>query len=110
MGNACISCGAIIPEGRLVCPICEGGRTEEMKMADNVKWVEINPVREKSCRPTQTNADRIRAMSDEELAHMFVRYNPEADIYIADNGEAYYDLASAAKAELEWLQQPVEGE
>lgn len=22
--NECISCGAIVPEGRLICPLCEG--------------------------------------------------------------------------------------
>lgn len=53
-----------------------------------------------------TNADRIRAMSDEELADMCVRYNPETDMYTADTGEAYYDLESATEAELEWLRQP----
>lgn len=25
MDNTCISCGAIVPEGRQVCPICEYG-------------------------------------------------------------------------------------
>ena len=53
-----------------------------------------------------TNADRIRAMSDEELADMRIDYNPETDLYIADTGEAYYDYVSAMEAELEWLQQP----
>lgn len=57
-----------------------------------------------------TNADRIRAMSDEDLAHMLVRYDSETDLYTADGGESYYDLTSAVEAELEWLQQPEEGE
>lgn len=25
MENTCVCCGAIIPEGRMVCPICEAG-------------------------------------------------------------------------------------
>ena len=57
-----------------------------------------------------TNADRIRAMSDEELADMRVRYNPVTEMYINDTDEAYYDFVSAMEAELEWLQQPAEGE
>lgn len=27
MDNTCICCGAIIPEGRMVCPACEAGQT-----------------------------------------------------------------------------------
>ena len=57
-----------------------------------------------------TNADRIRAMTDEELADMRVRYNPETDMYTNDTGEAYYDFVSAMEAELEWLKQPAEGD
>lgn len=58
----------------------------------------------------QTHADRIRAMTDEELANMRVHYNPETDMYTNDTGEAYYDFVSAMEAELEWLQQPAEGD
>lgn len=25
MENTCVCCGAVIPEGRMVCPICEAG-------------------------------------------------------------------------------------
>lgn len=28
MEDRCICCGEIIPEGRQVCPMCEGGRNE----------------------------------------------------------------------------------
>ena len=53
----------------------------------------------------QTNADRIRAMSDEELAELLleceiVGYN-DSTIAMAKNGERM-DM-------LEWLQQPAEG-
>ena len=66
---------------------------------------------ERTCKHNKvTNADRIRAMTDEELADMCVRYNPETDMYTADTGEAYYDFASAMEAELEWLQQPAQEE
>lgn len=55
--------------------------------------------------PTMTNADRIRAMSDEELAELF------DDIYKAgsDDAEAWY-LGDGRRYSfewgLEWLQQP----
>jgi hypothetical protein len=49
-------------------------------------------------------------MSDEELADMRVHYNPETYMYTNDTGEAYYDFVSAMEAELEWLQQPAEGD
>lgn len=55
----------------------------------------------------KTNADRIRAMSDEELADMRIRYDPTRDMYISDRG-AHYDFVSAMEEELEWLKQPVE--
>jgi hypothetical protein len=62
------------------------------------------------CFKRSTNADRIRSMTDEELADMRVRYNPVTGMYTADTGEAYYDFVSAMEAELDWLQQPAEVE
>ena len=79
------------------------GRTVDFAVDDGV-CREFDEVK------NMTNADRIRAMTDEELADMRVRYNPETDMYINDTGEAYYDFVSAMEAELEWLQQPAEGD
>ena len=60
-------------------------------------------------RPTQTNADRIRAMSDEELVKLF-GYNSICD-YVQDHSsehcEKYY---SCGKCLVEWLKQPAEEE
>ena len=58
----------------------------------------------------QTNADRIRAMSDEELAETLIQYDDFCGVYMADDGMKYYDFEAAKEAELEWLQQPAEGE
>lgn len=58
----------------------------------------------------QTNADRIRAMSDEELAEMLVRYDGVYDVYRTDSEGAHYDWVAAVEEELEWLQQPAEGD
>jgi hypothetical protein len=56
----------------------------------------------------KTNADRIRAMSDDELAEMLIQYDDFCDVYMADDGMKYYDFEAAKEAELEWLQQPAE--
>lgn len=58
----------------------------------------------------QNNADRIRAMTDEELAQILIHYNAERDVFVADDMMAYFDWDSAVNAELEWLKQPVDGE
>ena len=57
----------------------------------------------------KTNADCIRANleNDEELAALYVRYNPYTDMYHTDAG-VFTDFVSAMDAELEWLKQPVE--
>lgn len=59
-----------------------------------------------------TNADKIRNMSDEELAETLI---DRIDIYCKDEGEMWigdfwgirHIKDSALKAELEWLQQEV---
>ena len=53
----------------------------------------------------QTNADRIRAMSDEELAEFIKNIKVRAALCKAvKNNDAFEELCSA-----EWLQQPAEG-
>lgn len=57
----------------------------------------------------QTNADRIRAMSDEELADKFtyVAYEAHGKWYEPD-GMTYHSLSDdAKKAWLDWLRRPV---
>lgn len=59
-----------------------------------------------------TNADRIRIMSDEELAEQNVRKKYECDgwecfsVFITSDGEQFGDVEEAYKHELEWLKQP----
>ena len=54
----------------------------------------------------KTNADRIRAMSDEELAEFINNIKVRAALCKAvKNNDAFEELCSA-----EWLQQPFEGE
>lgn len=62
----------------------------------------------KCCDP-QTNADRIRAMSDEELADKFtdVAYEAHGRWYEPDGMTYHSQSADAKKAWLNWLRQPV---
>ena len=56
--------------------------------------------------PVPTNADRIRSMSDEELAEFIKNIKVRAALCKAvKNNDAFEELCSA-----EWLQQPAEGE
>ena len=73
-----------------------------------------------------TNADRIRAMTDEELAE-FICLSPEMEFDVCrfcqygnptpmdDRGECLYDMGrcyavARAEAMKKWLQQPAEGD
>lgn len=71
--------------------------------------------------PVITNADRIRAMSDEELAKEMIFFCPtdtvfkgtetyEKPHYTGLNGSYYSTSEELDAANLEWLQQPAEGE
>lgn len=55
-----------------------------------------------------TNADRIRAMSDEELAENTVQYDYELCRYICGDGEEFYLRSNAIEHQLEWLKSPIE--
>lgn len=72
------------------CGKCVSARLENGEMTDPSHW------REKP----QTNADRIRAMSDEELADFITSQNRGICTDICR--EMYY------QSNLEWLKQPAE--
>ena len=57
-----------------------------------------------------SNADHIRAMSDEELAKSrVIDYEEYPGAYLAiDCEKVFYSEEEAIAAELEWLQQPAE--
>jgi hypothetical protein len=55
-----------------------------------------------------TNADRIRAMSDEELAFLLIQYRDDWGDYCTHKG-CYATQKEAIEAETEWLKQPTEG-
>lgn len=63
----------------------------------------------------KTNADRIRAMTDEELADMFAQFEfsiakEVCAIFGVDITIIEHDFGASAKEELEWLKQPAKGE
>lgn len=37
MENRCVCCGEIIPEGRMVCPLCQEKPNERLKVGDTIK-------------------------------------------------------------------------
>ena len=57
-----------------------------------------------------TNADRIRAMSDEELAAMLKDYKDCNKNCIISNGKHCYQICEEESVLLKWLQQPPKGE
>ena len=75
-------------------------------------------VKEYNAKP-QTNADRIRAMSDDELAQEMIFFCPtdtvfngnetyEKPHYTGLDGRYYPTSEELVSANLEWLQQPAE--
>lgn len=59
---------------------------------------------------TITNAQKIRAMSDEELAAMLKDYKDCNKNCIISNGKRCYQICEEESVLLKWLQQPAEGE
>ena len=55
-----------------------------------------------------TNADRIRAMSDEELATMLKDYKDCSKNCIISNGKHCYQICEEESVLLKWLQRPAE--
>ena len=90
------------------CKDCHSGCVHAVK---DRNFVCINGV---SCKITtgksQTNADRIRAMSDEELADFIYR----CEMSDIDYAKTFCDLCNGQyecdQCRLDWLQQPPKGE
>ena len=55
-----------------------------------------------------TNAERIRSMSDEELAAMLKDYKDCNKNCIISNGKRCYQICEEESVLLKWLQQPAE--
>ena len=70
------------------------------------------------CHQPQTNADRIRSMSDEELAEFLVGANPTNCLDCAfscgwrcqPDRQDYSDTEKCVEGKKRWFKQPAEGE
>ena len=59
--------------------------------------------------PVKTNADRIRSMSDEELAMFLCSFRScDADEYICEGCKATQYCRAGHEGTIDWLQQPAE--
>ena len=88
--NECVFCGDVIPEGRQVCPNCEA-RAGEVKYDSDEFFHRKKP----------TNADRIRAYSDDVIANKL--FCLEYDAYTHSgkiHSQAWW---------LDWLKKPCGG-
>jgi hypothetical protein len=99
----------------IACPSCKGNGFRTIITGDRNDYCGIGSEKCYACDGTgvqevdMTNADRIRAMSDEELAELF------RDIYNAggEYAENWYvngSRQSCFEWDEEWLKQPVEVE
>ena len=68
-----------------------------------------DPDMQRDCRYfcEKTNADRIRSMSDEELAEQLIQYRDDWGDYCTHKG-CYATQKEAVEAEIEWLKQQEE--
>ena len=55
-----------------------------------------------------TNGDKIRQMTDDELAAYLIAYNDYTGEYYG-GGRTFYTREEAVNAEIEWLKQPLKG-
>ena len=86
----------------------KNGRCRKFSDDTAVSYCVMGPCSEQKL----SNADRIRAMSDEELSEQFVidvdGLQPCRVYLSAPTGKIYLSRAEAVKAAKEWLQQPAE--
>lgn len=94
--NTCICCGAIIPEGRQICLLCEG-ENEVQHFHQQIP-------------PVRTNGDRIRAMTDEELVKSIGLACKRCAYYKVGHGECSGQDKECADGNLEWLGSEVRNE
>lgn len=88
------------------CKICEHPYCEH---AGTQRGIVLDCANYMPRQKPQTNADRIRAMSDEELADKFtdVAYEAHGRWYEPDGMTYHSQSADAKKAWLDWLRKPV---
>ena len=101
----------------MVCTECNGSG-EAMYYVETVSDEHTVTLRQRkgNCRTCNgsgkkllTNADRIRAMSDEELAMFLCNFRSyNADVYISEGCKAEQYCHAGHTGTIDWLQQPAE--
>ena len=101
----------------MVCTECNGSG-EAMYYVETVSDENTVTLRQRkgNCRTCNgsgkkllTNADRIRAMSDEELAMFLCNFRSyNADVYICEGCKAEQYCHAGHTGTIDWLQQPAE--
>ena len=101
----------------MVCTECNGSG-EAMYYVETVGDENTVTLRQRkgNCRTCNgsgkkllTNADRIRAMSDEELAMFLCNFRSyNADVYICEGCKAEQYCHAGHTGTIDWLQQPAE--
>lgn len=92
--NTCICCGRIIPEGRQICLHC-GDYDDQQRFKPDVLPI------------VRTNGDRIRQMTDEELAALIANENDFCSLcaYKSDMPICTKPLTACTHGFYEWLKQ-----
>lgn len=83
------------------------------KISDTSKAIALECMIDASNRENpqpSTNADRIRAMSDEDLASMLFAYKECGKNCIMSDGKRCYQICDDESTILKWIQQPAEEE
>ena len=87
---------------KTICITCKADCHNAGTMARIIECSSYEPGR------VLTNADRIRAMSDEELATMLFDYKECSKNCIMNSGKHCYEICEEESCILKWLQQPTE--
>lgn len=87
MNNTCVCCGAIIPEGRQVCPICALKASQgKLSRAEIRRWQRVQEKKKSVFTVTQAELDRLAKNRALELLEDGIRKfrDSEKDMMIAD--------------------------
>lgn len=99
----------------MICPECNGsgGIVQTVYFAEDANSASVKMERHicpacngKGYRP-MTNADRIRALTDGELAATLIRYDDGCGMWFGPGG-MYENREDAPSNALDWLKKPVE--
>lgn len=81
MNNTCVCCGAIIPEGRQVCPVCaDKAMSGKLSRAEIRRWQRVQAKKERTFTVTQKELDRLAKGRALELLEDGIRKFRDSEI------------------------------